>query len=54
VTLKTELIFHRTWPKRHELEIKVFSDVEGFYTTPAVASTKLVCDRLAVTSVAPR
>lgn len=32
-TLKTELIYHRSWPTRHELEMEVFSYLEGFYDT---------------------
>ncbi|WP_431947225.1 IS3 family transposase [Micromonospora marina] len=27
-TLKTELVYTRAWPSRHELEIKVFSYIE--------------------------
>ena len=30
-TLKTELIYRRAWPTRHELEMEVFSYIEGFY-----------------------
>jgi transposase InsO family protein len=30
-TLKTELIYQRSWPTRHELEMEVFSYLEGFY-----------------------
>ena len=30
-TLKTELIYRRSWPTRHELEMEVFSYIEGFY-----------------------
>ena len=30
-TLKEELIYRRAWPTRHELEMKVFSFIEGFY-----------------------
>jgi transposase InsO family protein len=29
--LKTELIYTRAWPSRHELEMEVFSYIEGFY-----------------------
>ncbi len=32
-TLKTELIYRRAWPTRHELEMEVFSYLEGFYNT---------------------
>src|SRR3712207_5674382 len=32
-TLKTELIYRRSWPTRHELEMEVFSCLEGFYNT---------------------
>jgi transposase InsO family protein len=32
-TLKTELIYRRSWPTRHELEMEVFSYLEGFYNT---------------------
>jgi transposase InsO family protein len=32
-TLKTELIYRRCWPTRHELEMEVFSYLEGFYNT---------------------
>jgi transposase InsO family protein len=32
-TLKTELIYRRSWPTRHELEMEVFSYLEGFYKT---------------------
>jgi transposase InsO family protein len=32
-TLKTELIYRRSWPTRHELETEVFSYIEGFYNT---------------------
>jgi hypothetical protein len=31
--LKTELIDRRSWPTRHELEMEVFSYLEGFYNT---------------------
>jgi putative transposase len=34
VTLQTELVYHRswpTWPTWHELEMEVFSFLEGFY-----------------------
>jgi hypothetical protein len=34
-TLKTELIYQRSWPTRHELEMEVFSYLEGFYNTDA-------------------
>lgn len=30
-TLKTELIYTRSWSTRHELESEVFSYIEGFY-----------------------
>jgi putative transposase len=30
-TLKTELIYTRAWPSRHEMEMEVFSYIEGFY-----------------------
>ncbi|GIJ06785.1 IS3 family transposase [Spirilliplanes yamanashiensis] len=30
-TLKTELVYTRSWPTRHELEMEVFSYIEGFY-----------------------
>lgn len=30
-TLKAELVYRRSWPSRHELEIEVFSYIEGFY-----------------------
>ena len=30
-TLKTELIYRRSWLTRHELEMEVFSYIEGFY-----------------------
>lgn len=30
-TLKAELIYRRAWPTRHELEMEVFSFIEGFY-----------------------
>ncbi|GAB2823725.1 hypothetical protein GCM10027176_30250 [Actinoallomurus bryophytorum] len=29
--MKTDLIHHRAWPTRHELETEVFSYIEGFY-----------------------
>jgi transposase InsO family protein len=29
--LKTELVHRRSWPTRHELEVAVFSYIEGFY-----------------------
>ncbi len=32
-TLKSELIYRRSWPTRHELEMEVFSYLEGFYNT---------------------
>ncbi len=32
-TLKTELVSRRAWPTRHELEMEVFSYIEGFYNT---------------------
>jgi putative transposase len=32
-TLKTELVYGRSWPTRHELEMEVFSYLEGFYNT---------------------
>lgn len=30
-TLKEEMIYRRAWPNRHELEMEVFSFIEGFY-----------------------
>ena len=30
-TLKEELIYRRSWETRHELEMEVFSYIEGFY-----------------------
>ena len=30
-TLKEELVYRRAWPTRHELEMEVFSYIEGFY-----------------------
>jgi Integrase core domain len=30
-TLKTELVYRRAWPTRHEREMEVFSYIEGFY-----------------------
>jgi putative transposase len=30
-TLKEEMIYRRAWPTRHELEMEVFSYIEGFY-----------------------
>jgi putative transposase len=30
-TLKEELVYRRAWPTRHELEMEVFSFIEGFY-----------------------
>ena len=30
-TLKEEMIYRRAWPSRHELEMEVFSFIEGFY-----------------------
>jgi transposase InsO family protein len=30
-TLKTELIYTRSWSTRHELESEVFGYIEGFY-----------------------
>jgi putative transposase len=30
-TVKEELIYRRAWPTRHELEMEVFSFIEGFY-----------------------
>jgi len=30
-TIKEELIYRRAWPTRHELEMEVFSFIEGFY-----------------------
>ncbi|MCJ8505277.1 IS3 family transposase [Kocuria flava] len=29
-TRKTELVYHRSWPTRNELEMEVFSYLEGF------------------------
>jgi hypothetical protein len=36
-TLKTELIYRRSWPTRHELEMEVYSYLEGS-TTPAAGT----------------
>ena len=30
-TLNAELVYQRAWPTRHELEMEVFSYIEGFY-----------------------
>jgi putative transposase len=30
-TLKAEVVYRRAWPTRHELEMEVFSYIEGFY-----------------------
>lgn len=30
-TRKEELVYRRAWPTRHELEMEVFSFIEGFY-----------------------
>jgi putative transposase len=30
-TLKAELVYRQAWPTRHELEMEVFSYIEGFY-----------------------
>jgi transposase InsO family protein len=30
-TLKEEMIYRRAWPTRHEIEMEVFSFIEGFY-----------------------
>lgn len=30
-TLKEEMVYRRSWPTRHELEMEVFSYIEGFY-----------------------
>jgi transposase InsO family protein len=30
-TLKEELVYRRAWPTLHELEMEVFSFIEGFY-----------------------
>ena len=30
-TLKTELVYRQSWPTRHQLEMEVFSYLEGFY-----------------------
>ena len=30
-TVKEEMIYRRAWPTRHELEMEVFSFIEGFY-----------------------
>ena len=30
-TLKEEMVYRRAWPTRHELEMEVFSYIEGFY-----------------------
>ncbi|SFU01220.1 Integrase core domain-containing protein [Geodermatophilus amargosae] len=30
-TLTAELVYRRAWPTRHELEMEVFSYIEGFY-----------------------
>jgi hypothetical protein len=32
-TLKAELVYRRAWPTRHELEMEVFSYLEGFTDT---------------------
>jgi putative transposase len=32
-TLKTELVYRQSWPTRHQLEMEVFSHLEGFYNT---------------------
>ncbi|WP_255472711.1 IS3 family transposase [Quadrisphaera setariae] len=32
-TLKTELVYRRAWASRHELEMEVFSYIEGFYNS---------------------
>ena len=32
-TLKTELVYRKAWTSRHELEMEVFSYIEGFYNT---------------------
>jgi putative transposase len=32
-TLKTELVYRQSWPTRHQLEMEVFSYLEGFYNT---------------------
>ena len=32
-TLKTELIYRRSWPTHHDLEMEVFSYLEGFFNT---------------------
>lgn len=32
-TLKTELVYRESWPTRHQLEMEVFSYLEGFYNT---------------------
>jgi hypothetical protein len=32
-SLKEELIYQRSWPTRYELEMEVFSYIEGFYNT---------------------
>ncbi|WP_309133601.1 IS3 family transposase [Cellulomonas sp.] len=31
--MKTELVYRRSWPTRHALEMEVFSYLEGFYNT---------------------
>jgi transposase InsO family protein len=30
-TLKEAMVYRRSWPTRHELEMEVFSYIEGFY-----------------------
>jgi putative transposase len=37
-TLKTELVYTRAWPSRHELEMEVFSYIEGASTTLAAGT----------------
>ena len=32
-TLKAELVYRQSWPTRHQLEMEVFSYLEGFYNT---------------------
>lgn len=39
-TLKEEMIYRRSWPTRHELEMEVFSYIKGFYN-PSRRHSKL-------------
>ena len=50
-TLKAELVYRRAWPIRHELEMKVFSYIEGFYNprrrhTPLDNLSPAACEQL--------